>query len=69
VGHGDIQRHQEMIPRFIGDNIYQAGRFLTTQIEPDGTSSDKKPLAAATGKSFQVAILGRVDFVRSIVDV
>lgn len=68
AGKSYNQRYQEMIRRFIGDNIYQAGWFLTTQIEADGTFSYKEPLATATGKSFKVAIQGRVDFVRSIVD-
>jgi len=63
------QRYQEMLRRFIGDNIYQAGWFLTTQMEPHGRFSYAQPLATATGKSFQVAIQGRVDYVRSVLDV
>jgi hypothetical protein len=69
VGKSYNQRYQEMLRRFIGDNIYQAGWFLTTQIESDRTFSYAQPLATATGKSFQVAIQGRVDFVRSVLDV
>jgi hypothetical protein len=62
------QRYQEMLRRFIGDDIYQAGWFLTTRIEPDGSPSWAEPLLTATGKSFEAAIQGRVDYVRSIVD-
>jgi hypothetical protein len=69
AGKSYNQRYQEMIRRFIGDNIYQAGWFLTTPIEPDGTFSYREPLATATGKSFKVAIQGRVDYVRSVLDV
>jgi len=66
VGTSYSQRYQEMISRFVGDNIYQAGWFITTKAHDDGKVTYLEPLATATGKSFRVAVKGRVDFVRSV---
>lgn len=62
------QRYQEMISRFVGDNIYQAGWFITTKSHGDCTVTYSEPLATATGKSFRTAARGRVDFVKSVLD-
>lgn len=62
------QRYQEMLKRFMGDNIYQAGWFITTRIDNHGRVSYAEPLAAASGKAFRVLVRGRVDFVRSVLD-
>lgn len=62
------QRYQEMLRRFMGDNIYQAGWFITTKTDDDGTVSYDEPLATASGKAFQTAVEGRVKFVRSVLD-
>ncbi|MFE1945198.1 PaeR7I family type II restriction endonuclease [Streptomyces massasporeus] len=62
------QRYQEMLRRFMGDNVYQLGWFITTKMEEDGTISYAEPLAAATGKAFRVAVQGRVDYIRSVLD-
>lgn len=61
------QRYQEMLRRFIGDNIYQAGWFITTKETPEGISY-AEPLATATALSFQTAIRGRIDFVKAVVE-
>jgi type II restriction enzyme len=44
------QRYQEMLKRFMGDNIYQAGWFITTKTDNDGRVSYAEPLATASGK-------------------
>ncbi len=63
------ERYQEMIRRFMGDNIYQAGWFITTRASDDNeTVYYAEPLATATGKAFRAAVRGRIEFVRSIVD-
>lgn len=46
------QRYQEMLKRFIGDNIYQAGWFITTKTDDAGRVSYTEPLATASGKAF-----------------
>lgn len=61
-------RYQQMISRFVADNIYQAGWFITTRLTEDGTVQYSEPLATATGKSFRVAVQGRVNYVRSVLD-
>ncbi|NJC66997.1 hypothetical protein HC028_21180 [Planosporangium flavigriseum] len=60
------QRYQEMISRFVSDNVYQAGWFITTKSHDDGRVTYDEPLATATGKSFRVAVQGRVNYVRSV---
>jgi Restriction endonuclease XhoI len=62
------QRYQEMLKRFIGDNIYQAGWFITTKTDEDGRMSYAEPLATASGKAFRAAVEGRVNYVRSVLD-
>lgn len=60
------QRYQEMLRRFVGDNIYQAGWFITTKMTPE-TISYAEPLATATALAFQTALRGRIDFVKAVV--
>ena len=62
------QRYQEMLKRFMGDNIYQAGWFITTKTDDAGRVSYAEPLATASGKTFRVAVQGRVNYVRSVFD-
>lgn len=62
------QRYQEMLRRFIGDNIYQAGWFITTKTDDAGRVSYAEPLATASGKAFRVAVEGRVKYVQSVLD-
>ncbi|HEX5415709.1 MAG TPA: hypothetical protein VFZ25_08575 [Chloroflexota bacterium] len=57
-----------MLKRFIGDNIYQAGWFITTKIDDAGRVSYAEPLATASGKAFRAAVQGRVNYVRSVLD-
>jgi hypothetical protein len=62
------QRYQEMLKRFMGDNIYQGGWFITTKMDETGQVSYTEPLATASGKAFRVAVQGRVNYVRSVLD-
>ncbi|MGH3545252.1 MAG: PaeR7I family type II restriction endonuclease [Mycobacteriales bacterium] len=62
------QRYQEMLRRFMYDNIYQVGWFMTTQIDSEGAVTYREPLPMATGKAFRAAVKGRVEFVRSVLD-
>lgn len=62
------QRYQEMIRRFMADNIYQASWFITTKVDEDGRISYAEPLPSASGKAFRAAVEGRVKYVRSILD-
>ena len=62
------QRYQEMMKRFMGDNIYQAGWFITTKLDEAGLMSYAEPLATASGKAFRAAVHGRVNYVRSVLD-
>jgi hypothetical protein len=62
------QRYQEMVKRFMGDNIYQGGWFITTKMDETGQVSYTEPLATASGKAFRVAVQGRVNYVRSVLD-
>lgn len=59
-------RYQEMLRRFVGDNVYQAVWFITTSIQGDGTVAYKEPLATATGATFRAAVRGRVDYVKTV---
>ena len=52
----------------MGDNIYQAGWFITTKINDKESVSYNEPLATATGKAFRAAVNGRVDYIRSVLD-
>ncbi len=62
------QRYQAMLRRFMGDNIYQAGWFITTTIDDRGRVSYAEPLATASGKAFRTAVEGRVNYVKSVLD-
>lgn len=62
------QRYQEMLRRFMGDNIYQGGWFITTKANDAGQVSYSEPLSTASGKAFRVAVEGRVNYVRSVLD-
>lgn len=61
-------RYQKMISRFVKDNVYQAGWFITTSINEVGHVRYAEPLATATGKSFRAAVQARVNYVKSVVD-
>ncbi|MER6027351.1 PaeR7I family type II restriction endonuclease [Streptomyces sp. NPDC001851] len=60
------QRYQEMMRRFISENVYDTGWFLTTQRNDDGTATYKEPLPTATSHTLQVAIEGRVKLVKAM---
>lgn len=60
------ERYQVMLSRFIGDNIYQAGWFITTKIDDAGRVTYDEPLATASGRSFRALVEGRVNYVRSV---
>lgn len=62
------QRYQEMLRRFMGDNVYQAGWFITTRIDDRQRVSHTEPLATASGKAFRAAVEGRVKYVKSVLD-
>jgi hypothetical protein len=62
------ERYQEMLRRFLGDNIYQAGWFITTKMDEAKRISYAEPLAIASGKTFRTAVQGRVNIVRSVLD-
>lgn len=66
VGLSYNERYQEMLRRFIGENIYQAGWFITTKSDADGRVTYNEPLATATGDAFRVAVKGRVDYVKAV---
>ncbi|QKV78027.1 PaeR7I family type II restriction endonuclease [Amycolatopsis sp. Hca4] len=68
AGMSYSERYQEMIRRFMADGIYQAGWFITTKVDESGQVSYSEPLAMATGRAFRVAVQGRVDYVRSVID-
>ncbi len=67
AGMSYSQRYQEMLRRFISDNIYQAGWFITTKTDA-GRVTYGEPLATASGKAFRAAVQGRVSYVRSVLD-
>jgi hypothetical protein len=56
-----------MIRRFMGDNIYQGGWFITTKTDGEGRVSYCDPLATASGKAFRAAVEGRVRYVKAAV--
>lgn len=68
AGKSYSERYQEMLKRFISDNIYQAGWFITTKADDAGRVTYSEPLATASGKAFRVAVQGRVNYVRSVLD-
>jgi hypothetical protein len=62
------KRYQEMLKRFMGDNIYQGGWFIITKTDVEGRVSYAEPLPTASGKAFRVAVEGRVKYVKSVLD-
>lgn len=68
AGMSYSERYQEMLKRFISDNIYQAGWFITTKTDDAGRVTYGEPLATASGKAFRAAVQGRVNYVRSVLD-
>jgi hypothetical protein len=62
------QRYQTMLSRFMGDQIYHAGWFVTTKRGLDNSVTFVEPLATAAYKSFAVAIKGRVDYVKTVAE-
>jgi hypothetical protein len=62
------QRYQEMLSRFLGDHVYQAGWFITTTKGDDGHIYYDEPLATASGRAFRAAVEGRVNYVKSVLD-
>ncbi|WP_439943439.1 PaeR7I family type II restriction endonuclease [Streptomyces sp. BBFR115] len=65
-GMSYTQRYQEMISRFVGENVYDIGWFVTTQRMEDGSITYKEPLPTATARTLQVAIEGRVKLVKAM---
>jgi hypothetical protein len=59
------ERYQEMVKRFLGENVYQAGWFVTTKVTDEGIVYNE-PLATATAEAFAVQIRGRVDYVKAV---
>ncbi|MET8616775.1 PaeR7I family type II restriction endonuclease [Streptomyces albidoflavus] len=59
------QRYQEMIRRFIGERVYDAGWFITTK-RADGDITYLEPLATATSDVLRAAIEGRVNVVKAM---
>jgi hypothetical protein len=68
AGMSYSERYQEMLKRFISNNIYQAGWFITTKTDDAGRVTYGEPLATASGKAFRAAVEGRVNYVRSVLD-
>lgn len=60
------ERYQEMLRRFMGDNIYQGGWFITTTVDDRGNAYYAEPLATASGRAFRAAVEGRVNYVKSV---
>ena len=65
-GKSPNERYQIMLSRFMGDNIYQAGWFITTQINDNSQVSYAEPLATASGRAFRAAVEGRVRYVQQV---
>jgi hypothetical protein len=65
-GMSYTQRYQEMISRFVGENVYDIGWFVTTQRAENGNITYKEPLPTATARTLQVAIEGRVKLVKAM---
>ncbi|MFF4420555.1 PaeR7I family type II restriction endonuclease [Streptomyces sp. NPDC001549] len=59
------QRYQEMIRRFIGERVYDAGWFITAK-RADGEITYAEPLATATASVLRAAIEGRVKVVKAM---
>lgn len=50
TGKSYNQRYQEMLKRFMGDNIYQGGWFITTKVDDQDKVTYSEPLATASGR-------------------
>ncbi|MFI7028367.1 PaeR7I family type II restriction endonuclease [Microbispora rosea] len=59
------QRYQEMVKRFIGDGVYQAGWFIASKRTDEGIEYIE-PLATATAEAFAAQIRGRVAYVDAV---
>ncbi|GAA1725950.1 PaeR7I family type II restriction endonuclease [Nonomuraea bangladeshensis] len=59
------ERYQEMVKRFIGEEVYHAGWFLTTKVVEEGIVYNE-PLATASAEAFAAQIRGRVEFVKAV---
>lgn len=60
------ERYQLMLSRFLCENVYQAGWFITTRKDNQGRVSYSEPLTTATSAAFRAAIEGRVNWVRTV---
>ncbi|SFL14906.1 Restriction endonuclease XhoI [Streptosporangium canum] len=61
------ERYQEMVKRFIGERVYQAGWFVTTKVTDEGIVYNE-PLATAAAAAFAVQIRGQVEYVKTVLD-
>ena len=59
------ERYQEMVKRFIGERVYQAGWFVSTKVTDEGIVYNE-PLATAAAETFAVQIRGQVNYVRTV---
>ncbi|MET7993104.1 PaeR7I family type II restriction endonuclease [Amycolatopsis sp. NPDC005232] len=62
-------RYQIMLSRFLSDQVYNAGWFITTRNPSDGVDPSvtySEPLAIATAEAFVAAIEGRINVVKAI---
>jgi hypothetical protein len=59
-------RYQLMLTRFIGDQIYHGGWFVTTKRDSEKLVTYQEPLVIATARSFAVAIEGRINYVKTV---
>jgi hypothetical protein len=69
AGMSYTQRYQEMLRRSMGENVYQAGWYITTSIDEVDDAAPVRyaePLSTATGRAFRAAVHGRVNYVKSV---
>ncbi|MFI6453890.1 PaeR7I family type II restriction endonuclease [Streptosporangium amethystogenes] len=59
------ERYQEMVKRFVRENVYQSGWFVTTKVTDEGIVYNE-PLATASAAAFAVQIKGRADYVKAV---
>lgn len=59
-------QYQVAISRFVSEGLYDAGWYLATMAESDGTYGYREPLATATSSTFEGLIKARVDFVLDV---
>jgi hypothetical protein len=60
------QRYQEMVRRFLSEDVYQAGWFITTRADESGNVNYAEPLPIASGKAFRAEVQRRVSRVRDL---